>query len=56
MTGTIADNGVGLLTVQTASLADVVPLGGASRVVPVPLATGRLERNGGVLGPGGRRP
>lgn len=50
VTGTIADNGVGLLTVQTASLADVVPLGGASRVVPVPLATGDVsEATEGLL-------
>ena len=50
VTGTIADNGVGLLTVQTASLAGVVPLGGASRVEPVPLATGDVsEATEGLL-------
>ena len=31
VTGTTADNGVGLLTVQTASLADVVRLAGAAQ-------------------------
>lgn len=50
VTGTIADNGVGLLTVQTASLADVVTLGGASPVEPIPVATGDVsEATEGLL-------
>ena len=43
VTGAVADNGVGLLTVQTASLADVVKLGGASPVEPIPVATGDVS-------------
>ena len=50
VTGTTADNGVGLLTVQPASLADVVLLGGASRVEPIPVATGDVsEATEGLL-------
>jgi hypothetical protein len=41
--GTTADNGVGLLTVQPASLADVALLGGASPVEPIPVATGDVS-------------
>jgi hypothetical protein len=50
VTGTTADNGVGLLTVQPASRADVVLLGGASPVEPVPVATGDVsEATEGLL-------
>jgi hypothetical protein len=50
VTGAIGDNGVGLLILQSASLADVVPLGGASPVEPMPLATGDVnEATEGLL-------
>ena len=50
VTGTIADNGVGLLTIQPASLADVVPVGGASPVEPISVATGDVsEATEGLL-------
>jgi hypothetical protein len=43
VTGTTADNGVGLLTVQPASPAGVAVLGGASPVMPIPVATGDVS-------------
>ena len=43
VTGTLADNGVGLLTVVPASLADVVILKGASPVEPIAVATGDVS-------------
>ncbi|MEP7013609.1 MAG: hypothetical protein ABJC13_25080 [Acidobacteriota bacterium] len=49
-TGTIGDNGVGLLQLVPASSADVVKLNGASRVVPLPAATGEIgEATEGLL-------
>ena len=50
VTGTVGDDGFGLLVLRPASLADVVTLGGASRVVPTPLATGDVsEATEGLL-------
>lgn len=50
VTGTTADNGVGLLIVQPASPAGVVILSGASPVEPIPLATGDVsEATEGLL-------
>ena len=50
VTGTIGDNGVGLLILTPASLADVVILGGASHVEPRPVATGDVsEATEGLL-------
>ena len=50
VTGTVADNGVGLLILQTASSADVEILPGASAVEPEPVATGDIgEATEGLL-------
>lgn len=50
VTGVVGDDGFGLLVLRPASLADVVPLGGAAAVAPVPLATGDIsEATEGLL-------
>lgn len=50
VTGTTGDNGVGLLALFPASLADVVILEGASPVEPIPVATGDVsEATEGLL-------
>lgn len=50
VTGEVGDDGFGLTVIRPASLADVVPLGGASPVEPTPLATGDVsEATEGLL-------
>lgn len=50
VTGVVSDDGFGLLVLRPASLADVVTLGGASAVEPLPLATGDIsEATEGLL-------
>ena len=50
VTGAVADNGVGLLILVPASSADVEKLPGASRIEPVPFATGDIgEATEGLL-------
>jgi hypothetical protein len=50
VTGVVGDDGFGLLVLRPASLAGVVPLGGASAVAPTPLATGDVsEATEGLL-------
>ena len=43
MTGEVGDDGFGLTVLRPASLADVVPVGGASAVTPEPVATGDVS-------------
>lgn len=45
VTGAVGDNGVGLLILLPASPADVQKLPGASRVEPLPVATGEIGEN-----------
>ncbi|HKV08905.1 MAG TPA: DNA-binding protein [Thermoanaerobaculia bacterium] len=50
VTGVVGDDGFGLTVIRPASLADVVPLGGASPVEPTPIATGDVsEATEGLL-------
>lgn len=50
VTGTLDDDGFGLLVLRPASLADVVPVGGASLVEATPVATGGVsEATEGLL-------
>jgi hypothetical protein len=50
VTGVVGDDGFGLTVLRPASLADVVPVGGASAVEPTPLATGDVsEATEGLL-------
>lgn len=50
VTGTLGDDGFGLLVLRPASLADVQTLPGASAVTPTPLATGDVsEATEGLL-------
>jgi hypothetical protein len=50
VTGEVGDDGFGLTVLRPASLADVVPLGGASAVEPTPLTTGDVsEATEGLL-------
>lgn len=50
VTGVVDGDGFGLLVLRPASLADVVTVGGASAVKPVPLATGDVsEATEGLL-------
>jgi hypothetical protein len=49
-TGVVGDDGFGLTVLRPASLAEVVPLGGASAVEPKPFATGDVsEATEGLL-------
>src|SRR5262245_16466529 len=50
VTGVVGDDGFGLTVLRPTSLAEVVPLGGASAVEPTPLATGDVsEATEGLL-------